>query len=406
MGFNCVGNETFEEYKAKIENIVEQLLSGKKHLVIWGAGENGERFKRYCDAIHIPVQYLVDSNPALWGTERWGVPIVAPKELGQLENIIVLISFPNQKVVKEVVTHIEKMICKSGTSLQYFGDILFFLLQNAVCGRMASVTEIITSMYRSVKDCEYLNAPHLDCGIITTRCNLKCRDCILKIPYLKEHKDRLSTSLWADMDRTLEIVDSITEMEVCGGESFLYGELIPFLEYAKKYSRIFSVCVITNGTIVPDEAVFDVMKNSNITLRISDYGEISTQKYVIEKKCKEKGIPCWLQNCSWLDLSPTKDLNYSSEELRRLFSHCGYQETCIRNWDGIIYRCGFQRVWSDLGLVDDTAALRKDGVDLRDRTNDKELKKRLREYLTTTVPFEICKYCKGNTAPIPRAIQL
>lgn len=406
MGLNCVENETLEAYKLKIETIAEQLFSGEKHLVIWGAGENGERFKRYCDAIHMPVMCIVDNNPTLWGTQRWETPIVSPKELCRLEDAVVLISFPSAKVVQEVTTQIEHMICKSGIPLQYFGDILFFLLQNTACRRMASVTEIITSMYQSAKDCEYLNLPHLDCGVITTKCNLKCRDCVLKIPYLKEHKDKLSASLLADIDRTLEIVDSITEMEVCGGESFLYGELIPFLERAKKYNRIFSICVITNGTIVPNEAVFDVMKNSNITLRISDYGKVSTQKYVIEKKCREKGIPCYLQNCSWFDLSPTKDLDYSPEELKCLFDHCEYKETCIRNWDGVIYKCGFQRVWGDADPFYNTELIKEDGVDLNNRTDDKALKEHLKEYLTSTVPFEICKYCKGNTSLIPRAIQL
>lgn len=405
MRLNCVEDETFEAYKLKIEAIVKQLLAGEKHLVIWGAGENGERFKRYCDAIHMPVMSIVDNNPALWGTKRWETPIISPEDLRRFEDTVVLISFPYSRVVREVAAQMEKNTSISG-HIPYFDDNLFYLLQNMACGRLETAAEIITSIYWSVKDCEYLNFAHLDCGVITTRCNLKCRDCVLKIPYLKEHKDRSSASLLADMDRTLEIVDSIKEMEVCGGESFLYTELIPFLEHAKKYNRIFSICVTTNGTIVPDEAVLDVMKNSNITLKISDYGEISTQKYVIEKKCREKGIPCYFQDCNWLDLSPTEGLNYSFEELGWLFDHCGYKETCIRNWDGVIYKCGLQRVWGNADPFYDTELIKKDGVDLNDRTDDKALKKRLKEYLTSTVPFEVCKYCRGNTKPIPRAIQL
>lgn len=107
MGLNCVGEETFEAYQIKIKTIVRQLLGGEKHLVIWGAGENGNRFMRYCAAIHVPVRCFVDNNPALWGTERWDIPIISPAELGGMEAAVVLISFPSAKVVQEVAAQIE-----------------------------------------------------------------------------------------------------------------------------------------------------------------------------------------------------------------------------------------------------------------------------------------------------------
>lgn len=403
MGLNCVRNETFEEYKVKIEAIVEQLLSGEKHLVIWGAGENGERFKRYCDAIHMPVQYLIDNDPALWGTERWELPIIAQKELGQLENVVVLISFPGMQVVQEVVAQIEDIL--SSEVPPYFDDNLFYLLQNTVCGRVETAAEVITSMYKTVNDDEYLHMPILSPNLVTTKCNLKCRDCILRIPYMKEHKDAEANFILADLDRTLEIVDSIKTLEICGGETFLYRALTAFLDRAKEYKRILNICVVTNGTIIPDDAVFEVMQNSNIVLKISNYGNISNKIFDLEDRCRKKDIPCFVQDCSWFDLSPKKDLRYSQEDLQKLFDGCSVKDCCIRNWDGTIYRCGFQRVWSDAGLVD-VDLIRKDGVDLNDRSDDKELKKRLKKYLTTTVPFEICKYCRGNISPIPRAIQL
>ena len=400
MSLNCVENETFEKYKVKIETIVDQLLTGKKHLAIWGSGENGERFKRYCDAIHVPVRYFVDNDSELWGTVRWEVPIISPDELCHMEDIIVLISFPGSKAVQEVSAQIEEM----GKAILFFDDNLFYLLQNTVCCRLETAANAITSMYKTVNDDKYLHIPILSPALVTTKCNLKCKDCILRIPYLKEHKDADADLIWADLDRTLEIVDSIKTLEVCG-ETFLYKDSISFLNRAKDYKQILNICVITNGTIVPDDSVFDVMRNSNVVLKISNYGDISNKISVLEGKCREKAIPCFVQDCSWFDLSPKKDLNYSQEALEKLFDGCNIKDCCIRNWNGSIYRCGFQRVWGDAGLVDDVELLQKDGVNLNDRTNDEILKRRLKEYLTTTVPFEICKYCRGNTSPIPRAIQ-
>ena len=406
MGINCVGNETLEEYKVKIETIVRQLLTGEKHLVIWGAGENGERFKEYCDTIQIPVLCFVDNNPELWGSQRYSLSIISPADLGQRNDIVVLISFPYPQVVEEIVSQIENMPDEKGKRLPYFDRNLYFLLQNLVYNRKDTVAEIIISMYKSVYDIEYLNMPVLHSGILTTRCNLKCRDCSLKIPYLKEHKDRPLKSVLSDIERSLEIVDSITEMDVCGGETFLYHDLIPFLNKVKRYRTIFHISITTNGTIVPDDNVFDAMQNSNLTLRISNYGDISKQKYVLEQKCRERHIPCFVQDCSWFDISPVKELAYSKEELQKMFNHCTFKYDCTRNWDGVIYRCGFQRVWGNTDPFYDTEQIKKDGVDLKDRTDDQALKQRLRAYLTTTVPFEICKYCTSNTRLVPRAIQL
>lgn len=406
MGLNYVGEETFEAYQIKIKTIVSQLLGGEKHLVIWGSGENGNRFMRYCAAIHVPVRCFVDNNPALWGTERWDIPIISPAELGGMEAAVVLISFPSAKVVQEVAAQIEGAPHGGVSAKPCFDDSLFYLLQNTACGREETAVEVITSMYQAVHDGEYLHMPILSPNLVTTRCNLKCRDCILRIPYLKEHKDADTNAIWADLDRTLEIVDSIKTLEVCGGETFLCRDLVSFLNKAKEYKRIMNICVIMNGTIVPEDLVFDAMKNCNVVLKISNYGSISNKISALEKKCEEKDIPCFVQDCSWFDLSPKKDLNYTPKELQELFDGCSIKDCCIRNWDGIIYRCGFQRVWGDAGLVDDVERIKQDGIDLNDRSDDQALKKRLKEYLTTTVPFEICKYCRGNTAPIPRAIQL
>ncbi len=400
MGLNGVNGDTYAVYQKKTENLVSQLLAGEKSLVIWGAGENGIRFKRYCDAVHIPVKYFCDNNRKLWGTEKLGIQIISPEELSGLENSMVLISFPGRDVVREVAAQIES----GRISTYYFDDNLFYLLQNSIYDRKDTVREMISSMYRMVKEKDYLHMPILSPNLLTTRCNLKCKDCILRIPYQKAHKDEAMERIFADLDRTLEIVDSIKLLEVCGGETFLYRDLIPFLEKAKTYSRIFHICVITNGTIIPEEAVLDAMRESNISIKISDYGNISDQKTALEEICRKKDIPCFVQDCSWFDLSPKEDLHYSEAELQELFDNCNIKNNCIRNWDGIIYRCGFQRVWE--GLLPELDSVHKDGVDLKDRTDDRELKKKLIEYLSASVPFEICRYCRGNTKPVPRAVQL
>ena len=57
MGLNGVMKENVESYQKKIKILVRQLIEGEKELVIWGSGENGIKFKRFCGAIHIHVKF-------------------------------------------------------------------------------------------------------------------------------------------------------------------------------------------------------------------------------------------------------------------------------------------------------------------------------------------------------------
>lgn len=107
-----------------------------------------------------------------------------------------------------------------------------------------------------------------------------------------------------------------------------------------------------------------------------------------------------------IEIEGVADADLLLAALEKMFDGYVYKECCVRNYDGVIYKCGFQMTWRDLGLMDDIKVLQKDGIDLNDRTDDRTLKKRLKEYVRSTVPFEICKYCKGNATLFPRVIQL
>ncbi len=109
MGLNGVMKENVESYQKKIKILVRQLIEGEKELVIWGSGENGIKFKRFCGAIHIPVKFFCDNNEDLWGKTKTGIPIISPEELAHMKNSVVLISFPSQQVVNEVAAQIEQM---------------------------------------------------------------------------------------------------------------------------------------------------------------------------------------------------------------------------------------------------------------------------------------------------------
>lgn len=101
--FNAVDlykEEQSQNYKPLLSLLSSPLIcSCLEEIVIWGSGENGIKFKRFCGAIHIPVKFFCDNNEDLWGKTKTGIPIISPEELAHMKNSVVLISFPSQQVV-------------------------------------------------------------------------------------------------------------------------------------------------------------------------------------------------------------------------------------------------------------------------------------------------------------------
>ncbi|MCK5757461.1 MAG: hypothetical protein KAH14_00090, partial [Clostridiales bacterium] len=56
---------------------------------------------------------------------------------------------------------------------------------------------------------------------ITSRCNLRCRDCSILVPYLPKLEDFNVDEAINDLNELLELVDCIHKVEILGGEAML-----------------------------------------------------------------------------------------------------------------------------------------------------------------------------------------
>ncbi len=61
------------------------------NVVIWGSGIAGGQAYDALTSAGVDVKYFVDSNKALAGGKKFGIPILAPDELGKLENKITIV---------------------------------------------------------------------------------------------------------------------------------------------------------------------------------------------------------------------------------------------------------------------------------------------------------------------------
>lgn len=165
--------------------------------------------------------------------------------------------------------------------------------------------------------------------VITSRCTLKCKNCNMFICHVAHPKDIELDKLKRNFDVFFESVDFVYEYTLLGGEPFLHKDLKEIISYlGDEYGgRIGQINLISNGTIVPDDDVIQIMKRNNVSVHISDY--TSTVPYkerlqqVTELFSKSSIMYYVIPNNTWKDVV-YPDLSYTAEDIREHMLLCGH----------------------------------------------------------------------------------
>lgn len=246
--------------------------------------------------------------------------------------------------------------------------------------------------------------------MVTTRCSLKCRDCMMSIPYLKEKSDVSLEKLKCDADILFSKVDFIQFYGPGGGEIMLYPQLDEFLTYIlKKYrQKIGTMLLITNGTVYPGEKLIKVLQEYDMSIRISNYENINgwtESKNRLVKVCRENRINCYEQKVdAWIDMD--WDGNFPQTcTAQDMFEQCDM--SCREFVDGIEYYCMHGRYANIARSLYD---VNEEGINFMDNSVNKKM---IMEYNLGYLEkgyLNICARCKGyfgiNQTKIPVAEQL
>jgi hypothetical protein len=205
--------------------------------------------------------------------------------------------------------------------------------------------------------------------------------------------------------KLFEVIDAIQIFRILGGEPFLYKDLKPIIQEALACSKVKTVEVVSNGTIIPSKEILETMKNPKFKLQISDYGELSRNKDIIKQICDENGINCVIRGSgekNWFDPGDLHFRGRNKKELRKQFKHCG--EICRNLHNGKMYFCPRAAFGTKLGIPD----LESDYVDFTKDLSNSELRNAIYE-LNQKKTILACNYCDEGTndyVPIPVAEQL
>ncbi|MDR2668939.1 MAG: radical SAM protein [Desulfovibrio sp.] len=250
---------------------------------------------------------------------------------------------------------------------------------------------------------------------LTTRCTLRCRDCIALSPLFEDrrlgrtftHIDVTADEFRRELTAIADSVDGIKRLFLHGGEPFLNKDLPEIIECSAKCEKIELVELITNATVVPQEEVLEVIAGhkDKIYLAVNNYSQNPDLRNRLRYEeiialLKERGIKHPLYSeLYWYRQEPLQDQGYTPEKTRHMFAGCWCKHS-LQILDGILAICPRASIGMLLGLFDAPA---EDIVNLR-KCDTSGLRQELLAFYRKDV-YAACAYCAPQMDVIPPALQ-
>lgn len=240
---------------------------------------------------------------------------------------------------------------------------------------------------------------------VTLKCSLRCKKCCFMMPRFEHPIDYEIDKLLGYMNALFDCVDIIQIFRILGGEPFLYPDLDKIIDKALSCSKVKTVDIVTNGTIVPKPELLAHMKNPRLTVQISDYGEYSRQKMALKKACDAAGVRCILRDekeKNWFDAGGLEFRGRTKKELQKQLRRCA--NICRSFHNGRLYFCPRSSFGTKLGMPDPASEF----VDFTGDKTREELRREIYK-LNQSKYLSACNYCNEGTnlfKPIPVAEQL
>lgn len=232
---------------------------------------------------------------------------------------------------------------------------------------------------------------------ITSKCSLRCKYCGALCTKYNPQRDYSFDSLKGPMEVLLEAIDGITELELMGGEPFLHSEFNTVLSWCIAQKKIRAVKIVTNGTIVPQDDTWNILRHNKVKLVIDDYGSLSRNLGRLVELSEEYNVRYEVLKLStWYQyVDPIVKKNMSQDNLKEIFLSC-LLKNCTGILDGKLYRCLFAGQMDVLNLSSniENDYIQISGVDW----DPNELRSEIRSLLNVQYlkSCDYCNYCNAT----------
>ena len=343
------------------KEFMDVVASGNK-IICWGVGKNANKCIAelgICDKI----EYFVDSNPVKWGSQYKDKDVYAPQKLEKEKGILLITPKSYFDILQEIWDKYDGLEVYCYEMMQPFRydidcleDIWYYsrMINPSIDRYLHNLeddgldTDVIAELVKKKGNeigkkvnGEYpLILPRLIL-FVTERCTLKCRGCSAFVDKFESPQHIDADKLITGMKRIFANIDGCINIQLGGGEIFLYPHLKEILLYLLEEEKCEKIGIITNGTIVPEDEILKILAKDKIVVEMSDYGLIDIQAKVIRKFEKHKVNLKVFSEQVWLDYgNPEIKLKKSTEQLKREYFECPDGYMC-KPFDGDrIYSCG------------------------------------------------------------------
>lgn len=229
--------------------------------------------------------------------------------------------------------------------------------------------------------------------VITTKCTLNCKNCANLMPMYNKPYNVDKEMILKTIEKLKSSIDEIYVFRILGGEPLCNPDLKYYLKDLPK--EIFrEIVIVTNGTLVPnDSELIKIMKEKDVIVNISNYGNYSFKKEELLTMLKNEKIRYKIDDSYrvWFDYGTLDNKNRNKKDLKKQFSNCDLHCKSILN--GSIYYCPRLAHGIDLGKIKTNKG---EYIDLLNNT-DKENKKQIRKLMYRNNYIEACNYCNYAT---------
>ena len=376
--------------------------SNNQKIIIYGAAVYGELCLRGLEVCGLEVYAFADRRTDL--SEYLGIKVIKPEDIKGVDNAVVLIASVNY--IKQIVDFFKE---EEINNFYHISSILKMQVDDARLSYQAKdVRKNCCEYDEKIADYEKSDFSINNIDLVLTQvCNLKCKDCGSLIPLYKRPCHFEMEQITRYFDRFLQAVDSVKELRLLGGETFLYPNLVELVKYYLENEKIKKIVIYTNGVIESTEQVMQQHIDKKIVIRISNYRTLSKNIEKVATNCKALNIECeTLDSLIWRDMGGLERRDYSFEQCCNVYERCDNAK-CPSFCKGKLYICPRAAHGQELGLFENG---KDDYIDFTlDDINYSSYKEKVESLLYKRNHFEACYYCNGNNRwenPIPAAIQV
>lgn len=358
---------------------LDDSWEGTKRIIVFGFGRLGKKIlKKLKEDFEIVA--IIENDKKKCNTKIEEIPVIHFDEAINLLNVNKTVIAVQEHYYIEIKSQLEAINLKENID---FSKVDLFITEWYYKYKNRSVCMTMADLY------------------VTPFCTLRCEKCITFHPYWKDKREPKVDELTETIDAFFNVVDYVFTMKLFGGEALLYRKLDKIIEYiGKKYnSKIGYFAIITNGTIIPEKKILELLKKYNVYVSISDYSDEVNYKNKIDKLCDELekyGIEYLRnRNIEWFDFGfPHDTFRYSDDDVKKHHKCCNnlYHVIC----DKKLFYCNVQFGAYKGGLF---PLYENDYIDLQDaKKNDFEFKRKLMSFSLGEIDkgyLEFCKVCGG-----------